>query len=78
MKFAAAENLVRHGFRYEAARFFINNIRGADSISDILWLAIRLAVPQTLFQWNRKRKRRDAAERYGKLQYVLQAGSGNE
>lgn len=78
MKFAAAENLVRHGFRYEAARFFINNIRGADSISDILRLAIRLAVPQTLFQWNRKRKRRDGAVRYGKLQDVLHAGSGNE
>ncbi len=78
LKFAAAENLVRHGFRYEAARFFIDNIRGADSIADILRIAVRLAVPQNLFQWNRKRKRRDAAERYGKLQGLLHPESGNE
>ncbi len=78
MKFAAAENLVRHGFRYEALRFFIENLRSADSISDALRTAIRLAIPQTLFQWNRKRKRRDGAERYGNLQDLLQAGSGNE
>jgi hypothetical protein len=30
-------------------------------------MLFRLAVPQTIFQWNRKRKRRKAIEKYGKL-----------
>lgn len=71
MKFAAAENFVRHGFRYEAARLFIENLRGARSTADIIRLAIRLAVPQTLFQWNRRRKQRNAVERYGKLDDLI-------
>lgn len=73
LKFAAAENFVRHGFRYEAARLFIDNLRGARSLSDILRIAFRLAVPQTLFQWNRRRKRRNASARFGTLDDVMQS-----
>jgi alpha-1,3-rhamnosyltransferase len=65
MKFAAAENFVRHGFRYEAARLFAENVRGASSLSQIARIALRLAVPQSLFQWNRSRKRRAAMAKYG-------------
>jgi glycosyltransferase involved in cell wall biosynthesis len=71
MKFAAAKNLVRHGFRYEAARLFIENLRGAPSITEVLRLAARLAIPQTLFQWNRRRKQRNAIRRYGKLDDLI-------
>ncbi len=71
MKFEAAENFVRHGFRREAARLFIENIRGAASLSQILGTAFRLAVPQSLFQWNRRRKRRNAAVRFGKLDEMI-------
>lgn len=71
MHFAAAENFVRHGFRYEAARLFIENLRGARSIADMARVAVRLAVPQTLFQWNRRRKQRNAVERYGKLDELI-------
>ena len=71
MKFAAAENLVRHGFRYEAARMFIDNLRGAPSLWQIVRTAARLAVPQTLFQWNRRRKRRNAAAKFGKLDDLI-------
>jgi hypothetical protein len=71
MKFEAAENFVRHGFRREAVRLFIENIRGASSLSRILSTAFRLAVPQSLFQWNRRRKRRNAAMRFGKLDEMI-------
>jgi alpha-1,3-rhamnosyltransferase len=71
MKFAAAENFVRHGFRNEGAKLFIENLRGAPSVGAILRTASRLAVPQTLFQWNRRRKRRAAAGRYGSLDELL-------
>lgn len=73
LKFAAAENFVRHGFRYEAARLFIENLRGAPSVTSILRTAFRLAVPQTLFQWNRRRKRRNASARFGSLDDVMQS-----
>jgi alpha-1,3-rhamnosyltransferase len=71
MKFEAAENFVRYGFRREAARLFVENIRGATSMSQVLGTAFRLAVPQSLFQWNRRRKRRNAAARFGKLDDVI-------
>lgn len=71
LRFATAENLVRHGFRQEAARLFIENIRGARSLLHILDIAVRLAVPQNLFQWNRRRKRLNAIARYGKLQDLM-------
>ena len=77
MKFAAAENFVRHGFRYEAARLFVENLRGAESLTQGLRTAIRLAVPQSLFQWNRRRKRRNAATRLGTLDDLIKQRTEN-
>ncbi|HVF30696.1 MAG TPA: glycosyltransferase family A protein [Pyrinomonadaceae bacterium] len=74
LRFAAAENLVRHGFRYEAAKLFIENLDGARSWSDVARTAARLTVPQTLFQWNRRRKRRAAESKYGTLDEVMKNG----
>ena len=67
MKFLTAENLVRHGFRNEAAKLFLENLSGAGSATHFARMAVRLAIPQTLFQWNRRRKRRAAATRFGKI-----------
>ena len=71
MKFAAVENFVRHGYRSEGVRLFVDNIGGAESPVHIAKTAFRLAVPQSLFQWNRRRKRAAAAERLGKIDQFL-------
>lgn len=76
MKFAAAENFIRQGFRNEGARLFVENIRGAKSATQILRTAARLAVPQSVFQWNRRRKRRNAADRLGKLDDLMGQRTG--
>ncbi|HEX8735469.1 MAG TPA: glycosyltransferase [Pyrinomonadaceae bacterium] len=67
LKFQSVADYVRHGHRREAINLFFNNLRGAKSPAQIGKMLFRLAVPQTLFQWNRKRKRRLAIEKYGKL-----------
>ena len=71
LRFAAVENFVRYGFRYEAAKLFVENLRGARSVWEVLRLAARLAMPQSLFQWNRRRKRQNALARFGSLDSVL-------
>ena len=71
MKFAAVENFVRHGFRREGIGLFVENIGGAESPVQIAKTAFRLAVPQTMFQWNRRRKRASAVERLGKIDQFL-------
>ena len=71
MKFAAVENFVRHGFRREGVRLFFENIGGAGSVTRIAKTALRLAVPQTLFQWNRGRKQAAAGKRLGKIDEFL-------
>lgn len=71
MKFEAAENFVRQGFRREAAQLFLENLGGASSISQILRTALRVAIPQTLFQWNRARKRRAAYEKFPTLDALM-------
>jgi alpha-1,3-rhamnosyltransferase len=68
LKFDAVSNYVRYGYRREAINLFRENIAGAKSILQIGKMLFRLAVPQTLFQWNRKRKRRKAFKKYGKLE----------
>jgi hypothetical protein len=73
MKFEAAENFVRHGFRHEAARLFLENLGGATSLIQILRLALRLAIPTTLFQWNREQKRRNAMDKLGTLDDVMKS-----
>ena len=74
MKFAAAENFIRHGFRREAARLFLDNLGGADSIAAIIRTAFRLLIPASIFRWNRERKRRSAAHRFGKIADVINGG----
>ncbi len=71
MKFAAAANFVRHGFRREAAQLFLENLRGASSLAEVIGTAVRLALPGSVFQWNRRRKREDAANRFGKLEDAM-------
>ena len=71
VKFAAVENFVRHGFRREGLRLFLENIGGAASAGHVAKTASRLAMPQSLFQWNRRRKRGVAAERFGKIDKFL-------
>ena len=71
MKFAAVENFVRHGFRREGVRLFFENLGGAESAGHVAKTAFRLGVPQSLFQWNRRRKRGVAAERLGKIDKFL-------
>ena len=67
VKFAAVENFVRHGFRREGVRLFFENLGGAASVGYAARMAFRLAVPQTLFQWNRRRKRERAAKQFGHI-----------
>lgn len=68
VKFEAVFNYVRHGKRREAVSLFRENLGGAKSIAQAGKMLFRLAVPQTIFQWNRQRKRRKAIEKYGKLE----------
>lgn len=68
VKFEAVFNYVRHAKRREAVSLFLENLGGAKSPVQIAKMLFRLAVPQTIFQWNRQRKRRKAIEKYGKLE----------
>lgn len=67
-KLCAAENLARHGFRSEAFALIRSNTGAARSISQLAGLLFRVAVPKSLFRWNRRRKMRRAIERYGRLE----------
>jgi alpha-1,3-rhamnosyltransferase len=71
MKFTAAENFIRHGFRREAARLFLENFKGARSMTEILRTAFRLLIPASLFRWNRERKRRNAVRQFGNIAGVV-------
>ena len=71
MKFAAVENFVRHGFRREGVRLFFDNIGGAESPVHVAKTALRLAVPQKLFRWNRRRRQRAAGARFGKVNDII-------
>ena len=71
MKFAAAENFIRHGFRREAAKLFLENLGGASSISQVMRTAFRLLIPASIFRWNRERKRRSAIQRFGNIGDVM-------
>jgi alpha-1,3-rhamnosyltransferase len=71
MRFAAAENFIRHGFRREAAKLFLENLGGASSISQMIRTAFRILIPASIFRWNRERKRREAVQRYGNIADVM-------
>lgn len=67
LNFDAVPNFIRYGYRREAFSLLVKNAGGAKSSGQIAKMLFRLAVPQTLFQWNRKRKKRKATRKYGKL-----------
>jgi alpha-1,3-rhamnosyltransferase len=67
VKFEAVFNFIRHGRRSEAVSLFRENLKGAKSAAQVAKMLFRFAVPQTFFQWNRRRKRQKAIEKYGKL-----------
>jgi alpha-1,3-rhamnosyltransferase len=71
MKFDAAANFARHGFRREAAKLFLENLRGASSLMEIIKTGLRLVLPGSLFEWNRRRREDSAAVRFGTLADVM-------
>lgn len=71
MKFDAADNFIRHGFRKEAAKLFLENLSAAPGLTKILATAFRLAIPASLFRWNRRRKREAALGKYPKLDDLM-------
>lgn len=64
--FAAVFDLLRAGDKSEARRLFRENSAGK-AFGETAGLRLRMLVPSSLFQWNRRRKRRAAARRNGKL-----------
>lgn len=66
-KFNAVPDLVRSGSKAEALALFRENLDGASSIGQVIKTAVQLAVPGALFRWNRRRKRKQAIAKYGKL-----------
>ena len=71
MKFEAADNFIRHGFRREGAELFLENLAGSPSIGKTIDTAVRLAIPSSLFQWNRRRKRENAIAKHGTLAELI-------
>lgn len=71
MKFDAADNFIRHGFRKKAVKLFLENLSAAPGLTKILDTAFRLAIPASLFRWNRRRKREAALGKYPKLDDLM-------
>ncbi len=67
IKFNAVADFVRQGYKREAVSLFWNNLGGAKSITHIGKMFVRLLIPQSIFQWNRRRKQQNAINNYGKL-----------
>jgi alpha-1,3-rhamnosyltransferase len=67
LKFRAAADFIRAGRRREALSLALKNVRGARSAFEIGKMLLRIAVPQPLFQWNRRRMREQAIRRYGRF-----------
>lgn len=67
LKFNSVFKYIRHGKKSEAFNLMRENFRGAKSAAQIGKIVFRLVVPQSLFQWNRRRKQNRAVKNYGKL-----------
>lgn len=67
LRFNSVFDYIRHGKKREAFKLLRENFRGAKSAKQVGKILFRLAVPHSLFQWNRGRKRKDAVENYGRL-----------
>lgn len=68
MRFDNVSGVIRQGEKRKAFRLMRENISGAKSAFQIAKTAFRLAVPRPLFEWNRRRKRRRAMAKYGRLE----------
>jgi alpha-1,3-rhamnosyltransferase len=66
-KFHAIFDMIRAGYKREALALFWET-RGHGPLAETLKLLPRFAVPQALFQWNRRRKRQANIRKYGKLE----------
>ena len=67
LKFNASLDFIRHGEKREAVRLMRENLSGAKSVGQVAKILFRLSIPNSLFQWNRRRKKIKAIEKYGKL-----------
>ncbi len=67
LRFNGVANFIRNGNRSEAFSLLIKNASGAKSTAQFVKMLFRLAVPGSLFRWNRDRKQLNAIKRYGKL-----------
>ncbi len=67
LKFRSVANFVRSGHRREAFKLFRESFGAAPTFADVVGKAIRLAIPRSIFEWNRARKHRKNISRYGKL-----------
>jgi len=67
LRFDSVASFVRSGYKRDAIRLFRENIGGARSVSQIVKLLARLAVPRSLFEANRNRKRLKSIAAYGKM-----------
>lgn len=61
------DQFIRTGDPRRAFSLLRQHHRAADSYAHLACLVLRLLVPQKLFQWNRRRKKRNAIRKYGKL-----------
>ncbi len=67
LRFNSVFDYIRNGYSREAVPLMLENRRGARSAAQIIRMLFRLAVPQTLFNWNTKRKKQKTTKKYGKL-----------
>lgn len=67
LKFKGVSDHLRGRFKKEAWQLFLENRSGSRSAVDTMKTLMRLAAPQSLFQWNRTRKRQNAIAKYGRL-----------
>lgn len=67
IKFRAVSGYIRSGNIREAISLFWESRKGAESLYQAVKILSRIAVPQRLFQWNRRRKRNNAIAANGKL-----------
>ncbi len=67
LKFNAVLDFIRHGEKRKAVRLMRENLRGAKSAAQVVKTLFRLSIPKKTFQWNRRRKKMKAIEKYGKL-----------
>jgi alpha-1,3-rhamnosyltransferase len=69
LRFDSVAGYVRSGNRSEGLRLFRENLKGARSARHAASMLVRLAVPRTIFDWNRRRKLATAVKNYGRFEF---------